>query len=320
MSLLYIEKALKSHPRTKTILKKLSPQKCIYIDRYTQIFNRTKQHFRLQKNHPAFILAEKKEKLVYKAPLNYGIGAKYNYYFSHLLNCPFDCRYCFLQGMYRSAAFVLFINYEAFQKAILEKINDEKTTFFSGYDGDSLALNGKSGFLEAFFPFFQKLPKAELELRTKSTAIYPLLKQAPLKNCIVAFTLSPERIAKEFELKAPPLYARLKAIDQLQKKGWNIGLRFDPIIYCEDFERIYGSFFQTVFKQIDQNLLHSVTLGSFRLPPSLHKIMRRLSPKEPLFALSQESSQIKQKLLFCREKIIPLLKDPRKLFLCEEMS
>ena len=52
--------------------------------------------------------------MVLEVPDNYGIGAKYNYYFSHKLNCVYDCRYWFLQGLFQSAHYVLFINYEDF--------------------------------------------------------------------------------------------------------------------------------------------------------------------------------------------------------------
>ena len=46
---------------------------------------------------------------VLKTPDNFTIGFKKNYYFSHMLNCIYDCKYCFLQGMYNSANYVLFI-------------------------------------------------------------------------------------------------------------------------------------------------------------------------------------------------------------------
>ena len=45
-----------------------------------------------------------------------------------MLNCLYDCRYCFLQGMYRSANYVLYVNYEDFTKDIdtlLEQADNE---------------------------------------------------------------------------------------------------------------------------------------------------------------------------------------------------
>ena len=70
---------------------------------------------------------------------------------------------------------------------------------------------------------------------------------------------------KEFEDKTPSLSKRLKAIIKLQNLGWSIGLRFDPLIYCEQIE-VYEEFFKNVFELIDKNKIHSVTLGKFRMP------------------------------------------------------
>lgn len=50
-----------------------------------------------------------------------------------MFNCIYDCRYCFLQGMYSSANYVIFVNFEDFDKEIEEVIQDnkdKKITFF----------------------------------------------------------------------------------------------------------------------------------------------------------------------------------------------
>ena len=52
----------------------------------------------------------------------------------------------------------LFVNYEDFEDGIKEKINflkNEKVTFFSGYDCDSLAFEKISGFVSYFLPFLK---------------------------------------------------------------------------------------------------------------------------------------------------------------------
>jgi len=319
MTFVYVEDAVRNHPRTLKVIEKLKPSQVIPIERYGEVFNRKSQHFRLQKLGPSFILAKKHGTHVYPTPPSFGIGAKNNYYFSHLLNCPFDCRYCFLQGMYRSASFVLFVNFEDFQNAILDKLSEEKATFFSGYDGDSLAMEPKTGFLSEFLPFFRNHPLAELELRTKSISIRELLTQESFPNCVVAFSLSPQPLIQELEKKTPPLSKRLEAIQKLQQAGWNIGLRFDPIIDCENFHSHYTDFFQDVFKVIDDERLHSASLGSFRLPKPVMKEMKRLKPQDPLLALSQEDKRIQEKLLFCQKELFKYI-DRRKLFVCAEES
>ena len=128
-----------------------------------EVFNPKAQSFRLQKLRPALILAAKHDAHVLPAPHEYNIGSRHNYYFSHLLNCPYDCRYCFLQGMFRSANFVFFVNYEDFEEALdrrLEEWSGEDVHFFSGYDCDSLAFESVTGFCDSFLPFFEARPKA----------------------------------------------------------------------------------------------------------------------------------------------------------------
>ena len=102
----------------------------------------------MQKRRPALILAHKTGQRVLAAPVGYGIGGGHNFYFSHMLNCLYDCRYCFLQGMYRSAHMVVFINYEDFQTDISAHIAESPDVpyFFSGYDCDSLAMEGITSF------------------------------------------------------------------------------------------------------------------------------------------------------------------------------
>lgn len=312
---IYIEDAVRQHPRVQAVVERHPDARVIHCQRYGEVFNPKSQNFRLQKQKPALILAKKHKNFVSSTPSTYGIGAEKNYYFSHMLNCLYDCRYCFLQGMYQSANFVLFINYEDFQDNIreLSSGSSEPIHFFSGYDCDSLALEPVSGFAEAFLPFFQQLPNAWLELRTKSTQIRSLLNRTPLQRCIVAFSLSPDDIADKLEHKAPPLQRRLEAINKLQKQGWLIGLRFDPVIYQHNYQQKYKALFQQVFSLIDQELLHSVSLGLFRLPESYFKNMHKLYFDEKLFAspLQQQNGmmsyrqELEQSMMqYCTEQLL----------------
>ena len=284
---LYIESAIADHPRVSAIRRRFPKARVVDCERYGEVFNPKAQNFRLQKQRPALILAEKYQKFVLPAPAGYGIGGQHNYYFSHMLNCLYDCRYCFLQGMYQSANYVLFVNYEDFQQQIrdiCQQSPGEPFYFFSGYDCDSLAFEPVTGFAEAFLPLFAELPNAWLELRTKSTQIRSLLQREPLPRCVVAFSLAPETVADKIEAKAPSVAKRIEAAAKLQQQGWPIGLRFDPLIYQHDYRKQYQGLFEQVFAAIDPEALHSVSLGVFRLPEHFFKKIHKLYPDEHLFA------------------------------------
>ena len=262
----------------------------IPIERYNEVFNNASQNFRKQKQNPALILAHKDGDRVLATPDQYHIGGSHNYYFSHMLNCIYDCRYCFLQGMYRSANYVVFVNYEDFFNDISEKAqqHSDPSWYFSGYDCDSLALEPITHFVEHCLDAFAQIPQAWLELRTKSTQIRPLLKRPAIENCVVAFSLSPEEIVAAEEHKTASLQKRLSALYELQSHGWKIGLRFDPLIQAENFQSIYGQMFDQVFSSIDVESVHSVSLGPFRLPRDFHKKMIKLYPDSKLLSSSLE--------------------------------
>ncbi len=288
---IYVEDGIGAHPRTAAIQNALPHAKRIACNRYGEIFNRRRQSFRLQKQNPALILAEKKERRVLPTPPDYGIGGARNFYFSHMLNCIYDCRYCFLQGMLRSAHFVLFVNYEDFALDLDNTLSlhaDEDCYFFSGYDCDSLALEGLSGFARFFLPFFAERPRAVLELRTKSVQIESLLAHPPLPNVVVAWSVSPDPIQRALEHKTPTLERRLAAAKKLQDAGWPIGLRFDPLIYSQDAQEEFAQLLDATSAALDFDRLHSVSLGVFRLPRDFHRRLVRLYPESPMLAAPTE--------------------------------
>ena len=94
-----MERAIAEHELAQRIIARVSGTPVITIDRYGEVFNRAGQNFRLQKRAPALILAKKHGKTVLPAPEGYGFEQGRGFYFSHMLNCLYDCRYCFLQGM-----------------------------------------------------------------------------------------------------------------------------------------------------------------------------------------------------------------------------
>ena len=272
---IYIENQIKNHPRTNQIISKFKKKiEVIYCDHYGEIFNIKSQNFRIQKKKPSLILAKKEGRKLHDIPKSFSIGGKKNYYFSHMLNCIYDCEYCFLQGKHMSSHYLLFVNYEDFFLEIEEKIKQnrhQESYFFSGYDCDSLAFDGITNFVDCFIPIFKKNKNAILELRTKSTQIQKILKHKPIDNCIVAFSFTPENISKLIEHKVPSVKKRIIAMKNLANKGWKIGLRFDPIIPACNFAKIYDNLFKDIALNIPNESIHSISFGMMRFPKKMFK-------------------------------------------------
>ena len=323
---IYLETAVRDHPRTRQLLERFPRAMVVPIERYGAVFNRRNQSFRLQKSKPALILAEKHDGHVLPTPATYGIGAQANYYFSHMLNCLYDCRYCFLQGMYRSAHYVLFVNFEQFYDAIdarLAEHPDEPVHFFSGYDCDSLALENLTGFATSALPFFAARPRALLELRTKSIQTRPLRDATPIPNCVVAYSLMPQPLADRLDHRAPSVARRLDAMAALAEQGWPIGLRFDPLIAHPEFESLYGALFEQIFARLRADQIHSVSYGPMRFPKGMYRDIVRLYPEEPVFAgplerrgkvVAYDASAESEMQAFCRTALTRHV--PERVFYC----
>lgn len=326
---IYLEESVRDHPLTRDLLRRYAHAVQVPCASYGEVFNHRAQNFRLQKRRPALILARKERNFVHAAPPGYGIGGARNFYFSHLLNCPYDCRYCFLQGMFGSANYVLFVNYEEFGDAMAREIGaapaGEETWFFSGYDADSLALEPVTRFAVWALDWLAGQPRARLELRTKSTHTRALLKRPALPNCVVAFSLAPEPLARRLEHQAPTVAKRLAAAARLQRAGWPVGIRLDPLIYVPDYARQYRALLDQVAASLASESLHSVSVGGMRLPRGYFERMARLYPDEPLFAglLAERDgmvaypARIEAQLI---EEVSSMVRDrfgPERLFTCD---
>ena len=284
---IYFEEEVSNYPRTQFLLERFAKARHIPIKRYGELFNKRSQNFRLQKLKPALILAKKYKRHVLPTPEGFGIGGVRNFYFAHMNNCLYDCRYCFLQGMYSSANYVLFVNYEDFDRALSKCIQqhpNDSITFFSGYDCDSLAMENITGFAAHLLPVFKNFKSALLELRTKSVQIKPLESITPIDNCVIAYSLIPKIISQALDHKAPSIDRRLGAMVRLAKLGWKIGLRFDPLIYGINWKMQYKELFDLIFATIPTASIHSVSYGPLRFPKAMFRKIVKFYPEEKLFA------------------------------------
>ena len=97
---IYVEKEAFGYPLTKKILEKFPNSKIIELDMYKEIFSKGNQNFIMQKKSPKLILAVKKENYLYEgAKVCESFGNDNFYYTSSVINCIYNCEYCYLQGV-----------------------------------------------------------------------------------------------------------------------------------------------------------------------------------------------------------------------------
>ncbi len=275
---IYVEEVVKDASETLRILEKFPRAHVIYIGHYKDVFNRKHQNFTAQKQAPALILAKKEGTLVYKgAPVCQSFGHEHFYYTSCVMNCLFDCEYCYLQGMYPSGNVVLFVNLEETFAQVDALLEQHPVYLCVSYDTDLMALETVTGFVRRWYDFAAARPSLTIEVRTKSGnfALFEHLK--PLGNMVFAWTLSPDVIVQRYEHHTASLDARIRNIRQASKLGFKVRVCIDPIIYVPDFWRLYKELVQQVFEE--PVTIMDASVGVFRVSNDYMKRMRRLRPE-----------------------------------------
>ena len=273
---IYVEKRILNNKNTLEILSKFKDVKIIEIDNYKEVFSSNNQDFHLQKLGQKLILASNKPNMIYKGAVVCEDFENDNFYYtSSIINCVYDCEYCYLQGVYSSGNIVIFIDIEKVFEEVEELYNKLKTLYLCvSYDTDLLAIESICGFSEKWYYFIKDKKDLKIELRTKSGNIDKFLNLKPLDNFIIAFTLSPENLALKNEKYTASFKNRVKSIKKLQEKGWKVRICIDPLIYSDNFEKNYSQMIEYLFNEIDKEKVIDVSIGVFRISKEYLKKMR----------------------------------------------
>ena len=273
---IYVEKKILNNKNTLEILSKFKDVKIIEIENYKEVFSSNNQDFHLQKLGQKLILASNKANMIYEGAVVCESFENDNFYYtSSIINCVYDCEYCYLQGVYSSGNIVIFVDIEKVFEEVEELYNKLKTLYLCiSYDTDLLAIENICGFSEKWYYFIEDKKDLKIELRTKSGNIDKFLNLKPLDNFIIAFTLSPENLALKNEKYTASFKNRVNAIKELQKKGWKVRICIDPLIYSDNFEKNYSQMIEYLFNEIDKEKVIDVSIGVFRISKEYLKKMR----------------------------------------------
>lgn len=277
---IYVEKSIWNHKRTQQILGKFPSATVIEIGHYKDVFCRTKQNNQLQHITQKLILAAKQGTLLYEgAPVCQSFGNQYFYYTSCIMNCIFDCTYCYLKGMYPSANIVVFVNLEDIFAEIEQILANHPLYLCISYDTDLMAMESITGYVQEWYYFAAKHEHLKIEVRTKCANKTFIQKLPPISEVIYAFTLSPQAIIENYEYHTPSLSERLSCAADLIRAGYPIRLCFDPMIYVPDWRQHYEEMLEQVFCMIDLQKIVDVSVGTFRISQEYLKNMRKQNPE-----------------------------------------
>ncbi len=284
---IYVEKEIIAHPRTEKILDffcheeegRKQERHIIEITHYKDVFCRKRQDISLQKQAPALILAKKRDHFLYSgSPVCQNFDEKHFYYTSCVMNCLYDCEYCYLQGMYPSGNLVIFVNLEDTLLAVEQMLKKHEVYLCISYDTDLMALENITGFVKEWSEFAGNHKNVKIECRTKCGRRDLWKALSPNENMIFAFTISPEEVVEKFEHRTASLEDRLSCATEALRLGFPVRLCFDPMIYIPDWKEKYGKMLDKVKEKFSYSLdcLYDISIGSFRISQDYLKKIRRV--------------------------------------------
>ncbi|MBU1924988.1 MAG: radical SAM protein [Candidatus Omnitrophica bacterium] len=247
---IFVEKAVKNSGLLRKFYEKFPEVNIEEISQAWEYVQKNKFNLADLKKPLVFIVKEEHDFLK-PCPCTKGhLGC--NYWILNLgFGCPYDCSYCFLQHYSNFPGIMLpanlddfFNKFDSFYKKIKRPIR-----IGTGEFCDSLALDHISEYSTKLIDFFRD-KHVFFELKTKSDNTSGLLETNPTPNCVIAWSLNPQSLIDSEELGAVSLEKRLEAARQVQNHGFSLAFHFDPVIYSENWEKLYQEVIEQLYAKL----------------------------------------------------------------------
>jgi len=187
--------------------------------------------------------------------------------------CFYQCDWCYLKLTYRAA--FPFITVRAQYNKIKEQIHkrlsrtNEQVMFNSGELADSLSMEHLTRAGREFIPWFGNSGNGYLFMLTKSDNVDHILDLPHNGHTIIAWSMNSEMVSRKFEIGAPPFERRLEAARKVQKSGYPVRIRLDPIVPFESWQKAYAQTIEQIFSKISPE---RITLGTLRFEEGFYKM------------------------------------------------
>ena len=276
----YVEKGTAEDPGTKRILERIGCDAPQLIGHYKDVFDARSGKSPAGRN---LILARNPGKHLYEgAPVCQSFGNEHFYYSPGVMNCIYDCEYCFLKGMYPGSDICIFTDIEETFSEIDALVKEHPVYVCASYNTDLTALESITGYVRRWCEKAAGVRNLSVEIRSKCgrTDIYGEL---PVSGrAIFAFTLSPDEIRDRFEKGTPSLDARIAALNAAMNAGFPVRICFDPMIYVRNWREIYSAMVSKVASSVDLSKVKDISIGTFRISDQYLKNMRRKFTESPI--------------------------------------
>lgn len=310
---IFVNNEAADFPLTKDILQKLKGVAVEYIDDVKGMdYYFADEVDKLTLGKRTLYLTLNKGDVLKKCPGSRGRVCCNYYIFSPIVNCPFDCSYCFLQEYISCPAVIINVNIDQMLDKVKDVISSKPDYFWrvgTGEVADSLALDELTNMGAKIVEAFSSLKNATVELKTKSANVggLPLNKK---DNIVIAWSLNPQKIIDTEEKYAASLDERLQAAQTVIKKGYKTAFHFDPVFHYKGWEKDYQEVVELLFSKVNIADVLWISMGTFRYQPSFKNVfMQRFAESKIMLEEFVECEDGKMRYLkFLRSEMFKKIK------------
>ena len=258
---IYFEKDILNYQLGKELFEKYEDVPKIEIDNHNNIEEmRTKQNKEFANMKRNLIIGTRK---THKFVENHKVSDYLVPYTSS--GCTASCLYCYLVCNYNKCAYLrLFVNREQMLEKIFKVAKKDfeekgkKSVFEIGSNSDLILENTITNNLVWTIENFKDNENGRLTFPTKFDMVDPILPLNHKGKVIVRVSVNPEEIINKVEFGTSRLKGRIEAINKLKEAGYEIGILIAPVIFVDNWEKLYLELIQTLSEKLTDKVKKSV--------------------------------------------------------------
>jgi len=216
-------------------------------------------------------------------------------------NCNFWCEYCYLYLTFRTQPVSThFINYEKLYDEIIKfdgtKLPKSLRVLNLGELGDPLAVDHITSFAKQIIPFMpEHASRTRLLFLTKSDCVDDILPLDHGGQSIISFSVNTDAVFQQLEHRTASPGSRLSAAAKVQKAGYEVRLRIDPIIFYSTWEKDYIALVDKIFECVQPA---RITIGEYRPSNGLASHISSRFPESALLKVNKSLVREGKKLRY----------------------
>ena len=181
--------------------------------------------------------------------------------------CTAMCLYCYLVCNYNKCAYLrLFVNRKEMLNKIIKVSNKDykefgkESVFEIGSNSDLVLENTITNNLVWTINSFLSNPnqKGFLTFPTKFDMVDSILDLDHKGKIIIRVSVNPEDIINKVEFGTSKLSGRISAINELAQAGYKIGILIAPVIFVDNWQKLYGDLIKTLEGQLSPEVKKNV--------------------------------------------------------------